>query len=115
MSFKSLFGKLKQNEEDYVTLGKGEDEVVQDKMLVHIERMADYADADRIQQRMRDGHIMLVKIRDLRQKDINELKKAVTKIRKTCLALDGDIAGLGDDWIIVTPATGRIHRKQVEE
>ena len=111
---KDLFGKPSQDDE-YATLAQGDEEQPDGKMLLHIERLSDFSDSDRIQQRLRDGHLMIVKIRDLRQKDAIELKRAVAKIRKTCLALNGDIAGLGDDWIIVTPATARIHRQQVQE
>lgn len=109
----NLFGK--QEDEDYATLEQGEEERTDGRVLLHIERLSDFSDSDRIQQRLRDGHLMIVKIRDLRQKDAVELKRAVAKIRKTCLALNGDIAGLGDDWIIVTPPTARIDRQQVQE
>ena len=65
-----------------------------------------------MQKKVRDGTILLVKVRDLRLKDMNELKKAIARLRKTCLAIDGDITGVGDDWIILAPASVRIKREQ---
>ena len=112
---KNLLKKLRSGQESYAVITKGEDEKAADKVLVHIERLSDGSDADRIQQRVRDGQLMIVRIRELRQKDATELKRAIGRIRKTCLALNGDIAGLGDDWIIVTSAAARIYRQQVQE
>ena len=50
-------------------------------------------------------------IRDLREKDVGELKRAVARIRKTCIAVNGDIAGVSNDWVIVTPEYAKIHRE----
>ena len=45
-----------------------------------------------------------------------ELKRAINKIKKTCDAIEGDIAGFGEDWIVVTPSFARVYRsKDTEE
>ena len=44
------------------------------------------------------------------EKDLVELKRAVNKLKKTTDAIDGDIAGFGDDWIVVTPSFATVHR-----
>ncbi|QQG39066.1 MAG: cell division protein SepF [Candidatus Woesearchaeota archaeon] len=66
---------------------------------------------------LREGYtIALVNIRPIKDKDIIELKRAVNKLKKTCDAIEGDIAGFGEDWIVVTPSFAQIHRsKQTEE
>lgn len=60
---------------------------------------------------LRDGYtIGLVNIRPLKEKDIVELKRAISKLKKTCDAVEGDIAGFGEDWIVVTPSFVEVHR-----
>ena len=108
-----IFGKAKP--EDYVELELGKDEAFKtDKLSIEVEKIQDFSDSDRIQKKIRDGKILLVKIKDLKQKNMSELKRAVARIRKTCLAINGDIAGIGDDWIIVTPAVAKVHREAGE-
>ncbi len=46
----------------------------------------------------------------MKDKDIVELKRAINKLKKTCDAIDGDIAGFGEDWIVVTPSFAEVHR-----
>ena len=35
---------------------------------------------------------------------------AVNKLKKTCDALEGDIAGFGEEWIVATPNFAYVHR-----
>ena len=69
---------------------------------------------------LREGHtIALVNIKPLKDKDLVELKRAINKLKKTCDAIEGDIAGFGDNWIAAVPPRFRIHRskpaKQAQE
>jgi len=102
-----LFGK----EEEYIELEhEGEEVKKLGRIPIQVEQMNDYADSDRIQKKLRDGSILLVKIKSLREKDLNELKRAIARIRRTCEAMNGDIAAAGDDWLIITPPVARISR-----
>ena len=47
----------------------------------------------------------------LRQRDPMELKRAVAKIKKTTDALEGNIAGFGENIVIVTPSFAKIHKE----
>jgi len=49
-------------------------------------------------------------IKDLRKKDINELKRAVERLKKTCTAMNGDIVGVDEDFLIITPQFAKIYR-----
>lgn len=111
MALKSMFDKLKGGN-DYVEVEHEEEAPASNQLMVEIERLDSYNDAERVQRKIRDGIMMLVKIKDLKAKDIEELKRSVEKVRRTCLAVNGDIAGLGDDWLVVTPASAKIHREQ---
>ena len=60
---------------------------------------------------LREGMtIALINIKQLKERDIVELKRAVNKLKKTCDAIEGDIAGFGEDWIVVTPSFAEVHR-----
>ena len=47
-----------------------------------------------------------------KEKDIIELKRAINKLKKTCDAIDGDIAGFGEDYIVCCPTFAKIHREK---
>lgn len=95
--------------EDYVELDPEEER--KSKVPVEVERIAEYADSDRIQRKLREGSIMLVRVKELREKNVNELKRALERIKRTCEAVGGDIVGAGDDWVIVSPAMAKIVRQ----
>ena len=65
---------------------------------------------------LREGYtIALINIKPLKDKDIVELKRTVNKLKKTCDAIEGDIAGISEDWIVVTPGFARVHRNRETE
>ena len=64
---------------------------------------------------IREGYtIALINIRPIKEKDLVELKRAVAKLKKTAEAIEGDIAGFGEDWIVVTPNFAQVHRESSE-
>jgi SepF-like predicted cell division protein (DUF552 family) len=80
------------------------------KVSVRIETLKDYTDADRVQQLVREGNVVFLKIKELRGRNINELKRAVDRLKKTCAAMNGDIVGVDEDFLIVTPNFARVFR-----
>lgn len=70
--------------------------------------MKDYEDTRVILEALRTGYtIAVIDVRKLKDKDVVELKRAVSKIKKTSDALNGQIIGFGD-LIIVTPSFAKI-------
>lgn len=83
------------------------------KVLVRPFIINDFQDIKPALDSLREGYtIALVNIRPLKEKDIVELKRAVNKLKKTCDALNGDIAGFGEDWIVATPSFAQVHRSE---
>jgi SepF-like predicted cell division protein (DUF552 family) len=80
------------------------------RVNVRVETLRGIDDADRIQQLVREGTICFVRIKELRQHSLTELKKCVNRLKKTCLAMGGDIIGVDEDFIIVTPGFARVWR-----
>jgi SepF-like predicted cell division protein (DUF552 family) len=64
-----------------------------------------YEDINAILSALREGYsIVVVDIRPLKQRDIVELKRAISKVKKTVEALNGKIAGFGENTVIATPS-----------
>jgi SepF-like predicted cell division protein (DUF552 family) len=80
------------------------------QVSVRVENLENYSDTDRIQGMLRNGNVVFLKIRELRERDINELKRSVDKLRKTCSAMSGDIVGVDEDFLIITPSFAKVFR-----
>ncbi len=87
------------------------------KIIVRPYAIEDFTDIKQVIDDLRDGYtIALVNIRSLKDKDLVELKRAVNKLKKTTDAMEGDIAGFGDDFLVITPSFAQIYRnKEIEE
>lgn len=100
-------------DEEYVELNTDVDEGPNSKVMVLPFTMREFKDVKTVLQHLREGYtICLINIRPLREKDMVELKRAINKIKKTCEAVDGDIAGFGDDYIVVVPSFAEIHKNE---
>lgn len=104
------------SEEGYVEI-ETESEETKSKIIVRPFMMKDFEDVKEILDALRAGQtIALINIRPLKDKDLIELKRAINKLKKTCDAIEGEIAGFGEDWIVVTPSFATIYRtKQIED
>ncbi len=102
--------------EDYVELDTDVEDV-KSKITIRPFVIDDFEDIKPILDSLREGRtIALVNIKPLKEKDLVELKRAVNKIKKTTDAIEGEIAGFGDDYIVVTPSFAQIYRtKQTKE
>lgn len=99
-------------DEGYVELSTDSSEAGQSKVTVRPFVLEDFAGTKAVLDSLREGYtIALVNIKPLKDSDIVELKRAINKLKKTCDAIDGDIAGFGEDWICVTPSFAHIHRE----
>jgi len=114
-----VFGMFKKSEEkedkeekpesDWLELA-AEDFKEKHDVNVRVESLKDFADTQRIQALVREGNIVFLKIKGLRQKDLSELKHSVEKLKKTCTAMDGDIIGVDEDFLVLTPNYAKIYR-----
>ena len=87
----------------------------ENKVLVKLFVLKQYEDVTEILNSLREGYtIAVIDIKTLRQKDSIELKRAVSKIKKTTDALEGHIAGFGENIVIVTPSFARIHKESLK-
>ena len=98
--------------DEYVEMDLGK-EKKEKKVLVKLFNLRQYDDINNILNALREGYtIALVDMKTLRQKDPVELKRAISKIKKTVEALEGSIAGFGENTIIATPSFAMIHKEE---
>jgi SepF-like predicted cell division protein (DUF552 family) len=115
-----MFKKIKEalssplgesNDDEYLEIDLGQEEK-ENKVLVKLFVLKNYEDVNDILNALRDGYtIAIIDIKILRQKDSIELKRAISKVKKTCDALEGSIAGFGENTVIVTPSFAKIHKE----
>lgn len=104
------FGLPAEGDEGYVELST-EGDKGHSKISVRPFILEDFADTKYILDSLREGYtIALVNIKQLKDKDLVELKRAVNKLKKTTDAINGDIAGFGEDWLCITPSFASIYR-----
>ncbi|MCK4669839.1 MAG: cell division protein SepF [Nanoarchaeota archaeon] len=98
-------------EEEYVELAQEIAGAERNRIIVRPFVMEEFEDIKPILDALRQGlTIALINIAPLKEKDIVELKRAVNKLKKTCDAIDGDIAGFGEDYIVATPEFASVFR-----
>ena len=103
-------------EEGYVELGTDASAESSSKVTVRPFVIEDFESIKPILDSLREGHtIALVNIKPLKDKDLVELKRAINKLKKTTDAIDGDIAGFGDNWIAAVPSFAKIYRHKAKE
>ena len=112
INFSKLFGKG-NSEDDYVEIdldAAGAKE--ENRVLVKPFVLRHFDDTNDILNSLREGYtIAVIDIKPLKTKDVIELKRSVSKIKKTVEALEGSIVGFGDNIIIATPSFAKIQRE----
>ena len=98
-------------DKEYIEIDVGQ-KAKENKVLVKLFTLKHYDEVNEILNTLREGYtIAIIDIKVLRQRDAIELKRAISKIKKTTDALEGSIAGFGEHTIIVTPSFATIHKE----
>ncbi|HLC92804.1 MAG TPA: cell division protein SepF [archaeon] len=71
-------------------------------------------DKDVVLEEAKKGNILLINIADLSKRNAMKLKELVTAIRAGIEDIDGDVARISQDRIIVTPAKVKIIKRKEE-
>ncbi|MFB6246841.1 MAG: cell division protein SepF [Candidatus Pacearchaeota archaeon] len=101
-------------EEEYVRLDEdlSQDEEKRRKLKVKLFVLEQYDDVNNILNALREGDtIAMIDFKTLKQRDPVELKRAVSKIKKTINALEGSIAG-HENMIIASPSFAKIYKEE---
>ena len=107
---KKAFGGSGASDAEYIEIDLGR-EAKKGKVIVRPFILSNFEDITPILNTLREGYtIAIIDIKPLRTRDIIELKRAISKLKKTVDALEGSIAGFGENTIIVTPAFAELHK-----
>jgi len=118
MVLERIFGKslkdVEEEDEEYIDFNKiiEKPKNVEGKMEIKIEKLLEFRDAEKIQREVREGKIVLAETEELKEKDIGELKRAIERIKKTIIAIDGDIVMGPKSILIVCPGSVVISRRK---
>jgi SepF-like predicted cell division protein (DUF552 family) len=106
---RKLFGRPAS--EEYVEIDLNAAQNKENKVLVKPFVLRQYDDINDILNGIREGYtVAVVDIKALKTKDVIELKRAVAKLKKTVDAIEGSIAGFGENILILTPKFAEIHK-----
>lgn len=102
--------------EDYVELEADLGKDLKSKVLIKPFTLNKYEDIKEVLNAIREGRtVSILNIAPLKEKDLTELKRAIDKVKKTVEANEGDIAGFGENWLIVTPSFAKVWRQGDDE
>lgn len=80
------------------------------KAVIRAETLQEFDDIEAVQEHLRNDHIVWINIGPLKGRDMTNLKRAVNRLKKTIKAIDGDMAGVDEDWIVACPSYAEIER-----
>lgn len=119
IKFIMVFKKLKEifgsstPEGEYIEIDLGK-EIKKAKILIKPFILKKFEDVNEVLNYLREGYtIAIIDIKPLKSKDIIEVKRAISKLKKTADALEGSIAGFGDGIVIVTPSFAEIAKAPI--
>ena len=99
---------------DYLELEEGGEFVQFDTPARYIKvcKLKGFADIDISARELSEGNIVIVDIQPLADRSVKELKHAVDEMKDICLSMGGDIAGITEYHLILTPPNIKIERYQ---
>jgi SepF-like predicted cell division protein (DUF552 family) len=108
---KSLSGNSEKVDEDYLEIDLNQSKE-EHKVMIKLFVLKHYEDVNKILEALRQGYtIAIIETKILRQKDPIELKRAISKIKKTVDALEGSIVGFRENIVIATPSFAKVDRE----
>lgn len=97
--------------DDYVELDTARTQKKRPKTVVRPFTVTEFRDAKEIIKVYRRGKtICMLNIHPLKREDMVELKRFINKVKKTVEAVDGDLAGFGEDQVVLVPSHVKIHK-----
>ena len=72
--------------------------------------LRDPTDVPRIKAEIIEGNILIVKITPIAKRSVEETKSAISELVDFIKSIQGDIARLGEERIVMTPPTAKVWR-----
>jgi SepF-like predicted cell division protein (DUF552 family) len=113
-----LFNIFKKKEEppkefsDVSEISEVHDHEKKEQIKIMMEKLENFASTDKILRNVKQGNIVIVRMKELKETNMEELKQSINKLKTNVAAYGGDIAGVSDEWLVVAPSTAMILRSQ---
>lgn len=109
MGFLDFFKKLiTKPAEDAVEFP--EEEEPRERLTVRIENVSGLQDVERVASYLKQGNVVLVKLKDLQKKDVGLFQTTMQKMKRLSMQFNWDMVALQEGYLIVTPNFARIER-----
>ncbi|MDY6986244.1 MAG: cell division protein SepF [Candidatus Thermoplasmatota archaeon] len=117
MAFRRLFGGEERAEENFIDLTDYSAEITsaptEGGMYVKIAEITDYNQLRDVTNFVYDRNVLILKVGTI--SDDEETMKRVTRdLKQLSYDINGDVAGLGGEIIIVTPSGVKVDRRKYE-
>ena len=83
---------------------------IQHPIYVKAYPLRDPTDVPRIKAEIIEGNILIVKITPIAKRSVEETKSAISELVEFIRSIQGDIARLGEERIVMTPPTVKVWR-----
>jgi SepF-like predicted cell division protein (DUF552 family) len=93
-----------ENKEDYLSVSESK-KIDNNSKHIKVFRLNSSENIRGILERIRDKKtICLVNIQVLKEKDGEELRRAIDKLKKTSSVVEGEVVGFSSNWILISPS-----------
>jgi len=75
--------------------------------------LRDLVDLESIKTEVKSGNILILRITPLANKSIDDVKRAVNELCEFSESIDGDIARLGEERVVICPPSVKVWREKV--
>lgn len=89
-----------------------EDTEPRERLSVRIENVNGLGDVERIGGYLKQGNVVLVKVRDLQKKDVGLFQTSLQKMKRLSTQFNWDMVALQEGYVIMTPSFARIERPE---
>jgi SepF-like predicted cell division protein (DUF552 family) len=104
--------KIKKTEESKKVVAETFQANVQNKVYLKALPLRTLDDLANIKCEVKSGNILILKVSPLAKKSIDEVKQAVSELIEFTMAVGGDIARLGEERVVITPAPIKVWREK---
>ena len=111
-SLGETFGKIvrRRNTKPKVSLKEKPPKLEKSRVYLKAMPLRNLSDLDAIKREVDLGNILILKVRPLADKSVDEVRKAVDELCSFAQTAGGDIARLGEERIVITPVGVQIWR-----
>ncbi|HEX16983.1 MAG TPA: DUF552 domain-containing protein [Thermoplasmatales archaeon] len=114
-----ILGEKRVTEEDYIDLEKyaeksmeTQPELQRAKMCVRVGEIQRYEDLKTFLDYVYGGNVLILDFSPLAEEEVI-LKRITSEIKKAIKDIDGDVAGIGGNLMVLTPSGVKIDRKKL--